>query len=80
MIGFGAFPMGSRIGLRDLCGPSSPRDALTVHGAQEAQPAHEDLRRVPAAIRMAEDVGTGLGKREGLLGPLPRGGAAPPGE
>jgi hypothetical protein len=46
--------------------------ALTIHGAQKASSAHEDLRRMPAAVRVAKEMGTGLGECEILLGSLPR--------
>lgn len=48
---------------------------FTFHGAQEAEPAEQDLRLVRAPIRVAQEVGAGLGAGEVLLRPLSVGGS-----
>src|SRR6476469_4849961 len=40
--------------------------------AQESRAAREDLRELRAPLRVAEEMGQGLGRGEILLGPLPR--------
>lgn len=49
----------------------APLQALSRHGAQEVEPAGENLRRLPAAVRVAQEVGAGLGAGPVLLRSLP---------
>ncbi len=48
------------------------RSHLPADGAQEGDPADEDLRCLRTSVRVAQEVGARLGEREVLLRPLPR--------
>lgn len=53
---------------------TSDRPALeTSRGPSQTNAPHQDLRRVRPAVRLAPEMGTGLGERALLLGPLPAG-------
>jgi hypothetical protein len=55
---------------RNGCGRKE-KPGATADGAQETEPAREGLPRLPAAVRLAQEMDAGLGQCNLLFGALP---------